>query len=186
MRAALRLLQRDGVLAGLNLCEVAREAGVTPANVYHHFGSRRSLLRAAIGARIPPAAPDDHDPPAEERWTDRIMSGFDFVWANPELCLFALLAVDGDDEFPLDPHLKVSRVVFERDARAGRLRADVDPESVHITMAASIFGLVLFREAAARQIGISMEEFQRRARAVFEAMAVGFADSGEDQEAKSA
>ncbi|HAM48545.1 MAG TPA: TetR family transcriptional regulator, partial [Alphaproteobacteria bacterium] len=37
--AALRLLRRHGVLAGLNLREVADEAGVNRGLVYHYFGS---------------------------------------------------------------------------------------------------------------------------------------------------
>src|SRR5690606_36581152 len=51
-QAALRLLERNGVLAGLNLREVADEAGVNRGLVYHYFGSRRDLLRAALGADV--------------------------------------------------------------------------------------------------------------------------------------
>lgn len=46
--AALRSLERDGVLAGLNLREVAAEAGVNRGLVYRYFGSPRELLRAAL------------------------------------------------------------------------------------------------------------------------------------------
>src|ERR1700757_4236451 len=48
MDAALELLGERGVLSGLNLREVADSAGVTPANIYHWFGSRQGLLRAAL------------------------------------------------------------------------------------------------------------------------------------------
>jgi len=51
-RAALELLARNGVLAGLNLREVAAEAGVNRGLVYHYFGSRRDLLRAALGSDV--------------------------------------------------------------------------------------------------------------------------------------
>jgi len=44
--AALRLLDRDGVLAGLNLREGAAEAGINRGLRHHYFGSRRDLLRA--------------------------------------------------------------------------------------------------------------------------------------------
>ena len=50
MDAALDLLTERGVLAGLNLREVADRVGVTPANIYHLFGSRQGLLRAALDA----------------------------------------------------------------------------------------------------------------------------------------
>src|SRR5688500_616630 len=46
--AALRLLEREGVLSGLNLQRVADEAGVNRGLVYHYFGSRRDLLRKAL------------------------------------------------------------------------------------------------------------------------------------------
>ena len=51
MDVALDLLDERGVLAGLNLREVADRVGVTPANIYHLFGSRQGLLRACLTAR---------------------------------------------------------------------------------------------------------------------------------------
>ena len=51
-RAALLLLERNGVLAGLNLRQVAEEAGVNRGLVYHYFGSRRDLLRAALRSDV--------------------------------------------------------------------------------------------------------------------------------------
>ena len=50
--AALDLIRRNGVLAGLNLREVAAAAGVNRGNIYHYFGSRQELLRAAISRRF--------------------------------------------------------------------------------------------------------------------------------------
>src|SRR5690606_17434102 len=38
----------DGILAGINLREVAKEAGVTRGLLYHHFGNRAELLRASL------------------------------------------------------------------------------------------------------------------------------------------
>ena len=49
---ALDLILHNGVLAGLNLREVADGAGVNRGNIYHYFGSRRELLRAAIARRF--------------------------------------------------------------------------------------------------------------------------------------
>jgi AcrR family transcriptional regulator len=51
-KAALLLLERNGVLAGLNLRQVADEAGVNRGLVYHYFGSRRDLLRAALRSDV--------------------------------------------------------------------------------------------------------------------------------------
>ena len=46
--ASLAMLNANGVLAGLNLREVAERAGVNRGLVYHHFGSRDQLLRSAL------------------------------------------------------------------------------------------------------------------------------------------
>ena len=49
---ALDLIRKNGVLAGLNLKEVAEGAGVNRGNIYRYFGSRQELLRAAINRRF--------------------------------------------------------------------------------------------------------------------------------------
>ena len=40
------------MLGGLNLREVAEAAGVNRGNIYHYFGSRQELLRAAINRQF--------------------------------------------------------------------------------------------------------------------------------------
>ena len=50
--AALRLLDRNGVLAGLSLQDVADEAGVSRGLVHAYFGTRQDLLRSALDARL--------------------------------------------------------------------------------------------------------------------------------------
>ena len=54
--SVLDLLAERGILAGVNLRQVAERAGVHRALVYHYFGSRRELLLAALRQRRPPAA----------------------------------------------------------------------------------------------------------------------------------
>ena len=49
---ALEQIRDKGVLAGLNLREVAEGAGVNRGNIYHYFGSRQELLRAAINRQF--------------------------------------------------------------------------------------------------------------------------------------
>ena len=49
---ALELIRNKGVLAGLNLREVADGAGVNRGNIYHYFGSRQELLRSAINRQF--------------------------------------------------------------------------------------------------------------------------------------
>ena len=52
IEVALKLLRDKGILAGLNLREVADGAGVNRGNIYHYFGSRQELLRAAINRQF--------------------------------------------------------------------------------------------------------------------------------------
>ena len=52
IESALELIRKNGVLAGLNLREVAAGAGVNRGNIYHYFGSRQELLRTAINRRF--------------------------------------------------------------------------------------------------------------------------------------
>ena len=47
---ALDLIRQRGVLAGLNLKEVAEAAGVNRGNIYHYFGSRQERLTPAASA----------------------------------------------------------------------------------------------------------------------------------------
>ena len=48
LNATIRIYGENGY-AATTLVDVARIAGVTPATVYHHFGSKDDLLAAAIG-----------------------------------------------------------------------------------------------------------------------------------------
>jgi len=52
IEVALELIREKGVLAGLNLRKVAEGAGVNRGNIYHYFGSRQELLRAAINRQF--------------------------------------------------------------------------------------------------------------------------------------
>src|SRR5438477_8248495 len=97
--AALRLLEREGVLSGLNLQKVADEAGVNRGLVYHYFGSRRDLLRKALrrnaqawGANIGPFL--ELSPRDRARMFLRAMIQY------PRTAkLVLLLAIDGDRTF---------------------------------------------------------------------------------------
>jgi pimeloyl-ACP methyl ester carboxylesterase len=70
--AALRLLDREGVLAGISLQDVADEAGLSRGLIDHYFGSRQALLRSALEARRRAAVEEferrRHSTP-EERFT---------------------------------------------------------------------------------------------------------------------
>ncbi|NUP32203.1 MAG: helix-turn-helix transcriptional regulator, partial [Streptomycetaceae bacterium] len=48
--ATQRLVVRHG-WRGITLAQIAREAGVSPAGLLHHFESKEQLLHAALDAR---------------------------------------------------------------------------------------------------------------------------------------
>lgn len=63
LEAACRAIARKG-LRGLRIEEVANDAGVAPSLIYHHFGDRATLLRAAlehVGQKADAYTSTDHD-----------------------------------------------------------------------------------------------------------------------------
>ena len=117
--AALAQLERKGVLAGLNLREVADAVGVTPANIYHYFGSRQGLLRAALAREmgrleLPLAAV------AGASFVERRVRMFDAITSTPTLALTALLALDDDPDYEPMPFLAANARGVRGARRAGR------------------------------------------------------------------
>lgn len=155
LAAARRLLHRDGVLAGLNLREVADEARVNRGLIYQYFGSRQELLRAAL------ADIDWHGADAFERgrrlpFPARRLHVFRTALRFVEFIkLEALLALDGDEGLRLFPQLDRSRQDLARDQSTGDLDPDVDPIAAHMLTAATYLGYCVFREQLAREAGLS-------------------------------
>lgn len=165
MDAALDELEERGVLAGLNLREVADAAGVTTANIYHLFGSRQGLLRAALGREAAALAA-----PLEEAsrlgFVERRLRMFDAIVDAPTLRLTALLALDGDPGYAPLPFLDASRAWHEELTAAGGLVPDVDAEALHLLGVATSIGVAIYAEAAARQLDADPAELTARVRTV--------------------
>ena len=129
--AALDQLERKGVLAGLNLREVASDVGVTPANIYHYFGSRQGLLRAALSREMerleaPLAAV------AGASFVERRVRMFDAITSTPTLALTALLALDGDPDYEPMPFLTATRAHYAALVERGDVPADLDIDAAHL------------------------------------------------------
>ncbi len=172
MDAALAQLSAKGVLAGLNLREVATEVGITPANIYYYFGSRQGLLRAAL-ARETQRLSGPVEQAAELDFVDRRMLMFDAIGANPALPLTALLALDRDPDYEPLPFLDETRRHYAAMVEAGELPDDLDVDAVHLFGVAASIGIAIYAEAAARQLGTSVEELRARTKAVFEQLLAG-------------
>ncbi|WP_425832045.1 TetR/AcrR family transcriptional regulator [Streptomyces fractus] len=171
--AALRLLERDGALAGIALREVAKEAGVNHGQIYQYFGDRQTLLRAAIGRLL-----DTEDLGAQSHWdkpfAERRRAMLRFALEKPQLLrLEALLALDGDPELTLFPELTRTKEALERDRREGELPEDADGLVMHAMTAATYLGYCIFRETIARDLDLAPEDLDERAAAVYDRMLGG-------------
>lgn len=167
--AAVRLLRREGILAGLNLREVAEEAGVNRGLVYQYFGSRRALLRSALFTRA-----------KENRAEISAAAGLplrkrlsQLFWSSlrlPEpIRLTALLVLDGDERPKVVPNRRQGRAELAADAERGELPVE-DVDAVQAALAATIYGYTLFRESLAREIDVPVEELDGRVARCLEAM----------------
>ncbi|MQY08626.1 TetR/AcrR family transcriptional regulator [Actinomadura macrotermitis] len=159
--AAGRLLAEGGVLAGLNLREVADAAGVNRGLVYQYFGSRRALLRSALLHRSRVNAADAASGaglPLRERLAR-------LLWSNvrrPEaIRLTTLLVLDGDERVQVLPNRGRGREALARDAERGDLAGD-DVDAVHAVLASAVYGYTLLRENLARELGVPLEELDER------------------------
>lgn len=166
MDAALDQLSERGVLAGLNLSEVAEAVGVTPANIYYYFGSRQGLLRAALAresAHMLGPLVSDHD----DSYVGRRLRVYDEIVRLGRLRMTALLALDGDPDFEPFPFLEVSRARYQEMFDSGHLPEDFDLDAANALGVAMTIGISIYAEPASRQLGMTQEEFVERVRAVY-------------------
>lgn len=152
-KAALSLLERNGVLAGLNLRQVAEEAGVNRGLVYHYFGSRRDLLRSALRSDVRErmtafrpglglAAPSRY-----ERFFRTMLDH------RQAAVLAALLVLDGDQGVRMIPDPDGTRERIRRDIDEGNLPPDVDADGLHVAFASMIYGYMVLRDRFADELG---------------------------------
>ncbi|NVI92863.1 TetR/AcrR family transcriptional regulator [Actinomadura sp. BRA 177] len=167
--AAVALLRRGGVLAGLNLRQVADEARVNRGLVYQYFGSRRALLRSALFHRSRPNAEDAVDAaglPLRERLSRLFWTSL----RNPEpVRLATLLVLDGDDRPRVLLNRGAGRADLAAEAERGELPVE-DVEAVQAAIASTIYGYTLLREHLAQEIGLPAEELDKRMAECVEAM----------------
>lgn len=167
LAATERLVDRDGVLAGVNLNEVAADAGVNRAQIYQLFSDRRTLLRAALAHALDRFR-SSRPPHWEQTFAARKKSLMQATIAEPRFSRYiALLLLDGDEAFRVFPALHLSRAANEHDKATGALPADADSDALHVLANATCLGYALMREAAAREIGATPDELDHRAAAAY-------------------
>lgn len=170
LAAARRLIRRDGVLSGLNLNEVADEAGVNRGQIYQIYGSRKALLRAALAealGRLAARRPNHWERDFAERRRAMMRLGID---EEASLHMLTLLVLDGDEDAHPMPAFELTKAALARDKETGALPADADGEALHVLTSAACAGYVIFRRALARDTGIPLAELDRRVFAAYDQM----------------
>lgn len=170
--AAIRLIRRNGVLAGLNLREVADEAGVTRGLVYHHFGSRRSLLRSALRNS---SVPRRRNIVARGRLSpqQRLSDFLHRTIKDPiSIQLLTLLILDGDEGVVGLPFQDVTRKTYARDIEAGVLDDDIPVAAQIAGVAAAVFGYALYRRSFALSLGVDARELDHGVERLFHRLKV--------------
>lgn len=160
--AALTLLERNGVLGGLNLREVADEAGVNRGLVYHYFGSRRDLLRAALRTDVRDRMRDlarGQGGTVASRYRNFFRTMLDHRRA---VVLSALLVLDGDHNVRLDVDPGGRRRRLVRDVEVGDLPPDVDGDALWVGISSMIYGYALFRRRFAEELDVDVDDLDGR------------------------
>jgi AcrR family transcriptional regulator len=147
LAAAFRLFSRNGS-RGTTLNQISQEAGVSPAGLLHHFASKEQLLHAVLDAR------DAHDlanADPEGDVIEQLGKAIDRFRRAPEMVgmFTVLLSENLAPEAPLherflNRYRSAVSIVAEgirRGQRAGRFRADVDPDVKAAEVVAFLFGM---------------------------------------------
>lgn len=147
LEVAQRLLTRKG-WRSITLGQIAKEAGVSPAGLLHHFESKEQLLHAVLDARDAyDAAHVDLSGDLIEQF-QRSAERYEQV---PDLAgMFLVLLIENlDPEAPLhDRLLGRQRIAIDiitqelrRGQREGRYRTDVDPAIKAVEIMAFVNGM---------------------------------------------
>lgn len=159
--AAVNLLRERGVLAGVNLREIADRADVHRALVYHYFGSRQELLRAAAKREI--ARPRDEVPGEAEMDTAEWLTtslGASLRY-DEAIRLIVTLVLDHDETARTLTTRRTMMGRLDLGGEAGEAPVD-DPAGLYAVYASMSYGFGLLSERFAGELGIERDELERR------------------------
>jgi AcrR family transcriptional regulator len=166
IEAALDLIQRNGVLAGLNLREVAEGAGVNRGNIYHYFGSRRELLRAAITRHFKAVVDSLLADQRGRSFVERRLRPFRWIDKSQDSELRALLVIDGDDTVDPMPAYEAALSRLRQDVIDGDIDRGHDLEALQVAISALLRGYNIFRKPLAARIGTNVKDLDKRVAAI--------------------
>jgi len=159
---ALDLIRDKGVLAGLNLREVAEGAGVNRGNIYHYFGSRQELLRAAISRRFKALAGTMAASNQNKHFVERRLNSFRLSEGSTDSKLRALLVLDGDDTVDPIPFYEEGLSQLRQDVIDGDIHREHDLAALQVALSALLRGYRIFREPYAKRLDIDAKELDVR------------------------
>ncbi|MEU0481714.1 TetR/AcrR family transcriptional regulator [Streptosporangium sp. NPDC006013] len=161
-QAALRLLDRDGVLTGLSLQDVADEAGVNRGLIHHYFGSRRTLVRSALDHEMVELAKKAGDQSAVNPM-HRGARSFRTLASESRLAeIVMLLALDRDEQLHPIPYYEEVMEILRAEQEAGVWHDDVDVQALLAVWVSLLFGYLMLREPMARQMGMPVKSLDAR------------------------
>jgi AcrR family transcriptional regulator len=147
LSVAQRLLARNGG-RGTTLGQIAREAGVSPAGLMHHFASKEQLLHAVLDAR------DAHDLASNDLAgdiLDQLAAVTERYRQAPDLIgMFTVLQAENlDPQAPLHNRFRARYQVavdtvaesIRRGQAGGRYRTDLDPAVKAVEIVAFLTGM---------------------------------------------
>jgi AcrR family transcriptional regulator len=147
LAVAQRLLTRNG-WRSTTLGQIAREAGVSPAGLLHHFASKEQLLQAVIDARD---AWDDAHADVSGDIIEQLEKVAERFTRVPELIgTFTVLQAENlhpdaplNERFLLRQRASVELVAeaIRRGQRSGRFRNDLDPVVKAVEIIAFLNGI---------------------------------------------
>lgn len=147
LAVAQRLLARNGWRT-TTLAQIAREAGVSPAGLLHHFESKDALLQAVLEARD---TDDELHSDREGDLIEQLEHVAERFRRSPDLVgMFAMLLIENlDPDAPLHDRLlarhraSVNTIAagIRRGQRAGRYRTDLDPAVKAVEIVAFLNGM---------------------------------------------
>jgi TetR/AcrR family transcriptional regulator len=135
--------------AGARVDEIARRAGVNKQLVYHYFGNKDDLFRAALEEvygqiRARERALNLSDLPPVRAMEGLVGFSFDYLAEHPEFIAllndenrYGAVHVDGSTEVRAmhSPLVEMIRDTLARGVREGAFRADIDPINLYISIA---------------------------------------------------
>ena len=161
---ALELIRDNGVLAGLNLRQVAEGAGVNRGNIYHYFGSRQELLRAAINRQFNAFVNSYAKGKAQAGFVARRLRAFRSNVSNDtnDSMLRALLVLDGDNTVDPIPLYEGQLSQLRQEVIDGDIDRGHDLDALQVELSAFVRGYRIFRLPYAKRVGIKPNELDDR------------------------